>query len=228
MTNQGNTWIVIPAYNEARRIGAVLAVLSQCVDGRIVVVDDASRDDTYKVLCESDVYGLHHKVNLGQGAALQTGITFALSRGAQYVVTFDADGQHDPTDIPKLLAALEEQQADFALGSRFLGSTVGMPWLRRLVLKAAVIFTRMQCGAVLTDAHNGIRAMTRRGATHLHITMNRMEHASQVIEQIVVSGLKYVEVPVTIHYTADTLAKGQSSTAAIRMGTRLLLRRLLG
>lgn len=228
MTNRGDTWIVIPAYNEARRIGGVLAVLSQCADWRIVVVDDASRDDTYKVACESGAYGLHHRVNLGQGAALQTGITFALARGAQYVITFDADGQHDPADIPKLLSALVEQQADFALGSRFLGAAVGMPWLRRLTLKAAVMFTRLQCGAVLTDAHNGIRAMTRRGATRLLITMNRMEHASQVIEQIVASELKYVEVPVTIHYTADTLAKGQSSTAAIRMGTRLLLRRLLG
>ncbi|MGO9114440.1 MAG: glycosyltransferase family 2 protein [Thermoguttaceae bacterium] len=219
-------WIVIAAYNEHRRIGAVLDDLLQLVKN-IVVVDDGSRDGTAGEVLKRPVWLARHTVNLGQGAALQTGIAFALQRHAEYVVTFDADGQHCTTDLPMLIERLTAAGADFALGSRFLGNAEGIPWSRKLMLRMAVLFTRVFSGVALTDAHNGLRAMTRRGAEHVRLTMNRMEHASEIIDQIARSGLKYVEMPVTIRYTADSLAKGQETSAALRLGVKLLLEKVI-
>jgi glycosyltransferase involved in cell wall biosynthesis len=165
--------------------------------------------------------------NLGQGAALQTGIRFDLDRGADYVATFDADGQHQAADIQRMLRALLGSGGDFAWGSRFLGRAEGIPLSRRIILWFATIFTRLVSGVSLTDAHNGIRVMTRRGAESLRITMNRMEHASQIIEQIASSGLPYREVPVTIRYTQASLRKGQKTSAAIKLGLKFLLEKVV-
>jgi hypothetical protein len=130
-------------------------------------------------------------------------------------VTFDADGQHRIADVPKLLDALAVHQADFALGSRALGQTINMPISRRLLLWGATFFTRVTTGLEVTDAHNGLRAMTRRGALRLKLRQNRMAHASEILDQIASSGLKYVEVPVNIKYSKYSLAKGQRSSDAI-------------
>jgi len=189
------------------------------------VVDDGSPDQTYQVAGSRPVWILRHVVNLGQGAALQTGISFALRQGAEYVAMFDADGQHDPTDLVTMYEGLVADDADYALGSRFLGRAEGIPAMRRVMLKAAVWFTRLFSGIALTDTHNGIRMMSRRGAEQIDITMNRMEHASEILDQIAHSGLKFIEVPVTIRYTSYSLEKGQRSSAALRMGTKLLVER---
>jgi len=220
-------WVVIAAYNEEQRIGRVLKDLLQVVEN-VVVVDDDSGDKTAHIASQYPVWLLQHACNLGQGAALQTGIRFALDQGARYVATFDADGQHAVMDLEKMLAALIDSAADFALGSRFLGRADGIPFSRKILLKLAVLFTKLISGVSLSDVHNGIRVMTRRGAEQLRITLNRMEHASQVIEQISASGLRYVEVPVTVRYTAETLRKGQRTTAAVKLGLKLLLEKALG
>jgi glycosyltransferase involved in cell wall biosynthesis len=219
-------WIVISAYNERQRIGAVLDdVLTMARN--TVVVDDGSTDDTAAEVLQRPVWLVRHAVNLGQGAALQTGIAFALERHADVIVTFDADGQHSASDLPGLVDSLKSNDADFALGSRFLGRAEGIPWARRFTLRLAILFTKIVSGISLTDAHNGLRAMTRRGASCLRLTMNRMEHASEIIEQIGRSGLRFVEVPVTIRYTADSLAKGQKTSAALRLGLKLLLEKVV-
>jgi glycosyltransferase involved in cell wall biosynthesis len=220
-----NSWIVVPAYNEGCRLGNVIASLLKC-GSNIVVVDDGSIDDTAAVALMHPVWLVRHLTNLGQGASLQTGIQFALQRGAEYVVTFDADGQHEPDDAIKLLTALAANKADFALGSRFAGGAPGIPWTRRLVLRVAVLFTRLFSGMAVTDTHNGIRAMTKRGAQQIHITMNRMEHASEILDQIARSGLPFVEVPVNIAYTDESLRKGQKSSAAFTIAIKLLLEKL--
>ena len=162
------TWVIVPAFNEGTRILRVLDELTSVV-ANVVVVDDGSEDDTGLNVLTRPVWLVTHPANLGQGAAIQTGIDFALAHGAAYIVTFDADGQHRAEDILVLLASLQQNQADFALGSRFLGSTKGMPLSRRILLKLAVLFTRVLSGVKLTDAHNGLRAMTRRGAASLQI-----------------------------------------------------------
>ncbi len=217
---------MIAAYNEERRIGRVLDRLVS-LGASIVVVDDGSADQTSDEVRRRPVWLLRHLTNLGQGAALQTGISFALEHGAEFVATFDADGQHDPADLPAMYETLRSAGADYVLGSRFLGRAEGMPWTRRITLKLAVLFTRLFSGVLLSDAHNGIRVMTRRGAERLRITFNRMEHASEIIDQVATSGLKFVEAPVTITYSRESLAKGQSSSAAVKLAVKLIAEKLL-
>lgn len=217
--------VVIAAYNEARVIAGVVAgVIHAGYD--VVVVDDGSSDRTRDLAAAAGAVVLRHPINLGQGAALQTGIEFALRQGADIVVTFDADGQHRIADAARLVAALHTHGADFALGSRFLGGAVNQPLSRRILLRLATLFTRLTTGLSVTDTHNGLRAMTRRGAGAIGLKQNRMAHASEILHQIADSGLKFVEVPVTIEYSAYSLAKGQSMGDALVILTDLFARRL--
>jgi polyprenyl-phospho-N-acetylgalactosaminyl synthase len=218
-------WVVVPAYNEAQAIGPVVAGLVR-TGHTVLVVDDKSTDDTAELAGAAGAHVIGHPINLGQGAALQTGIDFALRCGARSIVTFDADGQHRADEIVHLLEALARHGADFALGSRFLGRAVDMPRSRRLLLRAATWFTRITTGLDVTDAHNGLRAMTQRGARAVRLRQNRMAHASEFLDQIARSGLRYVEVPVTIEYTGYSLAKGQRSSEMMNILLDLFARRL--
>src|SRR5690242_20728594 len=175
-TASESIWVVCPAFNEARTLSGVLSGL-RAQGYQVVVVDDGSRDSTRQIAESVATAVVSHPVNLGQGAALATGITFALSRGADYLVTFDSDGQHRVSDIARLIAALKTSGADYALGSRFLTGKQSMPLLRKMLLRAATIFTALTTGLRLTDTHNGLRAMTRRGAAALELRQNRMAHA---------------------------------------------------
>lgn len=192
----------------------------------LVVVDDGSSDDTYRRVAELPVHLLRHAVNLGQGAALATGIAYALSQGAQIIVTFDSDGQHSPEDIPRLVAPVASGQADVALGSRFLTGGSSVPWQRRIVLKAAIFFTVLTNRIRLTDAHNGLRAFSRSAASQIKITQNRMAHASEIISEIARLKLRYVEVPVEVRYTAYSRRKGQRAIDGLNILIELLEERL--
>jgi len=218
-------WVVIAAYNEAKVIASVVADVKS-TGHRVVVVDDGSKDDTAGIAAGAGAAVIRHPINLGQGAALQTGLDYALARGAEVIVTFDADGQHRAADIAGLVDALARDRADYALGSRFLGTSVNLPPSRRLLLRAATWFTRATTGLNITDSHNGLRAMTRRGADRIHLRQNRMAHASEILHQIATSGLKYVETPVTIHYSDYSLAKGQTLFDALLIVLDLFARRL--
>jgi polyprenyl-phospho-N-acetylgalactosaminyl synthase len=220
-----NVWVVIAAFNEAEVIADVIGGLTRA-GHRVVVVDDGSSDATADRAQRAAAIVVKHPINLGQGAALQTGIEFALANGAEFIVTFDADGQHRPDDIADLLGALRKNRADFALGSRFLGTKLFVPPLRRLVLRAATWFTRVTTGLQVSDAHNGLRAMTRRGASIIRLRQNRMAHASEILDQIGASGLNYVEVPVTIEYSRYSMAKGQKSSELVTILLDLFARRL--
>lgn len=219
-------WIVVPAYNEAGRIARTLQTLLPLYPN-VVVIDDGSTDATRQAAHDAGAWVLRHEVNSGQGAALQTGLTFAINQGADYIVTFDADGQHDPEEIAQLLTPLQAGTADVALGSRFLGQTIDMPLSRKLILKAGVLFTRIVSNINVSDAHNGFRALTRHAAGMIQLKQDRMAHASEILDQIRLHQLRYVEVPVTIRYTAETLAKGQTSMQAVKIAGELLLGRMI-
>lgn len=209
-----STWVVIAAFNEGRVIRSVVQEL--VADGwSVVVTDDGSRDDTFEQATMPGVEVLRHALNLGQGAALQTGIDYALSKGATHIVTFDADGQHDAADIPRLLAAIAD--ADVALGSRFLGHIEGARGPRHALLKLAVIVSNVLIGIKLTDAHCGLRAFRASAAPALRITQERMAHASELLRKVKRSGLRVVEVAVTIRYSNYSTAKGQSGFEALRI-----------
>lgn len=212
---------VIPAYNEGNVIADVVRSLNGVVD-EIIVVDDGSGDASGKLARDAGARVLRHRINRGQGAALQTGTEAALRRGADIVVHFDADGQHDVGDIARLIEPLQSNRADVVLGSRFLGQARNIPTTRRLVLRAGRLFMRLFSGLSLTDAQNGLRAMTREAARAISITQDGMAHASEILDRIGELGLRYLEVPVTIHYTEYSLSRGQRSSNAIRIVWRLI------
>ncbi|MGD8859786.1 MAG: glycosyltransferase family 2 protein [Myxococcales bacterium] len=225
---RGGTYIVIAAFNEGPAIAAVVSALRAAGYDHVVVVDDGSGDDTGAQALSGGAVVLTHMVNRGQGAALQTGIAYALRRGARYVVTYDADGQHQPGDLPALIAPIAAGEVEICLGSRFIEDTAeNMPLRRRLVLKLAVLFTWLTSGLRLTDAHNGFRALSRKAASRIDLHLDRMAHASEIVDQIRQSGLAYREVPVHIRYTDYSMAKGQRSTAAFRIAFDYLIGRLM-
>lgn len=216
-------WVVIPAFNEATAIEGTIASLRRYYQN-VVVIDDASTDGTAELAARAGATVIRHVVNRGQGAALQTGITFAIRANAEIIVTFDADGQHQPTDIPALVAPVKSGECDVVLGSRFRGSS-NVPRARRILLSLAVVFTRLMTGAVITDTHNGLRAFSHEAARRLNLTMDRMAHASELIDQIVAARLRFVEVPVHVLYTPYSIRKGQTSTLG---ALRVLWEYLLG
>ena len=166
-------------------------------------------------------------MNRGQGAALQTGLDYSLRAGARYVVTFDADGQHSGADVPALLAPILAGRCDVVLGSRFLGDPGSIPFVRRQLLRAAVLFTRLTTGLAISDTHNGLRALSRRAASRIHLTLDRMAHASELLDQVRAAGLRYAEVPVHVCYTRYSRAKGQGHLGAVKILADYLLNRLL-
>ncbi|HTM69167.1 MAG TPA: glycosyltransferase family 2 protein [Candidatus Binatia bacterium] len=218
-------FVVMPAYNERGRIGAVVRGLLPRVD-RVIVVDDGSTDGTADEARAAGADVVAHVLNRGQGAALKTGTLLAADEGADVIVHFDADGQHDPDALPALLAPFELGSADVVFGSRFLGlRSDGMPFSRRLLLGAARQFSSLVLGIPrsVTDPQSGVRAMSAEAARGIDFTQDRMAHCSEILRLVSRSGLRSVEVPVRVIYTAETLAKGQKAADAVRIVWQLLL-----
>lgn len=220
-----SVWVVVPAYNEGQVVADTVVTLTGVFDN-IVVVDDCSSDNTGNLALKAGAFVCRHPINLGQGAALQTGINFALSKGADIIVMFDADGQHSPSDAVKMVEILGETGVDVVLASRFLGRTEGMSKARGYLLKAATAYTRISTGLKLTDTHNGLRVLSRKSAQSINLKQNRMAHASEILEQISSLGLSYVEFPVTIFYSDYSKSKGQKMTGAFAIMADLIIRRL--
>lgn len=205
-----DTWLVIPVYNEAQVIADVVEQALK-VFPNIVCVNDGSSDDSAEQILGTGAHLVRHPVNLGQGAALQTGLSYALSRpDAKYFVTFDADGQHQTDDAEKLVALLREDAADVVLGSRFIEQSDQVPLLKRIVLRTAATISPTARRLKLTDSHNGLRGLNRKAASQLRITMNGMAHASEIVGILARSDLRVAEIPVDILYTEYSRAKGQS------------------
>jgi glycosyltransferase involved in cell wall biosynthesis len=223
-----NIFIIIPAYNEATVIRETLKPL---VAGgyRIVVVDDGSTDGTCAAIRSLPVTVIEHSINLGQGAALQTGMAYALSRGAEILVHFDADGQHDHHDIERLIQPILEGRADITLGSRFLDKkhTREIPPLKRILLRLATLFTMLVSGIRLTDTHNGFRAFSRKAAQQIEIRENNMAHASEILHKIARAKLSYTEIPVRVFYTQYSQGKGQSIFNSINILFDFIIGRFL-
>lgn len=190
------------------------------------MVDDGSKDKTCEALAGLEVHVLRHPINLGQGAALQTGMTFALGRGAKMIVHFDADGQHRIQDLPLLLEPVLKGEADVVLGSRFLRLTdkQHIPLAKRILLRIAIIVNGVTTGLWLTDAHNGLRVLTRAAAEKIVIRENGYAHASEIINEIRKLRLRYTEKPTRIRYSKYSKSKGQSLWNAFNIVIDLLLR----
>ena len=219
------TVVVIPAFNEEQAIFLVASgILRRGHD--VVVVDDGSSDATSAEARRSGALVLRHPINRGYGAALTTGTEWAARRGYDAVVHFDADGQHDPDEIAAVAAPILAGEADVAIGSRFLGSANSLPWRRKLLIRVAVLFTRVVSRVRLTDAHNGFRALSADAARRLDCREDGMEYASELVERIARQGLRLCEVPVTITYSEYSMSKGEGNLAKLRVGARFLWSKL--
>lgn len=223
---QEDVYVIIPVYNEAPVIGSVVGAVSQ-IFSNVVCVNDGSYDDSAAEIDKTDAVLINHPFNLGQGAALKTGIDFALrDADAAYFITFDSDGQHQIADAVRMLEVLKEGAYDIVLGSRFLGKADNIGLVRAGVLKAAVTFSNLTTRVRLTDAHNGLRVFNRRFAKQIDITMPGMAHATEFIHAIATGEFKYTEIPVTILYTEYSKAKSQSLFNSVNIGFDLLMRRI--
>ena len=218
------TLAVIPAFNEETTIAGVLDRVAPEVD-TIVVIDDGSCDDTAAVAASHGAVVLRHVINRGLGAALGTGFAFALATGADAAVTLDADGQHDPRDIPRFFQALQDD-ADVVIGSRLLNPE-GMPLQRRIANTLGNLVTFLLFGAWVTDSQSGFRAFNRKALHGIEIRTNRMEVSSEIIAEARRRRLKLVEIPIEAIYTDYSLSKGQGFAVGLKTLAKLVLRRLM-
>jgi glycosyltransferase involved in cell wall biosynthesis len=218
--------VIVPAYNEGPMIKTTVATLLGAGYG-VVVVDDGSQDETREIRNLPVVY-IRHAVNLGQGAALQTGMSYACRAGADIAVHFDADGQHDCRQIESLIAPIREGRADVVFGSRFLRKedTARVPLKKRIVLRAGIVVSWVMTGIRLSDTHNGFRALSRRALEKVQLQENGFAHATEILQRVREARLRYVEVPISITYTPYSQQKGQRLSASFNILLDLIMARL--
>ena len=218
--------VIVPVYNELREVVHTTVGALRLAGFEVVVIDDGSQPPVARDLADERTHLLRHPVNLGQGAALETGMEFARRSGHRFVVHFDADGQHDVRAIVALLAPLRRDEADIVFGSRFLtpeGRRL-IPPVRRWILRLGRIFNGLSTGVWMSDAHIGLRAMNRVALGRIRLRENRMAYATELLWQLRRHRLRWVEVPVEVVYTPYSRRKGQTSWNALRIVGDIVLR----
>ncbi|TCC90599.1 glycosyltransferase family 2 protein [Pedobacter frigiditerrae] len=221
-----STCVIVPTYNEATVIKeTIMGLLNR--NYIIIVVDDGSSDNTYEILYDLPIFYLSHLTNLGQGAAIKTGIEFGLNKGYEYFVTFDGDGQHNPEDIKHMLNHMIVNKYDIIFGSRFLtNSSKSVPKLRKMLLMCARYFNFAITQILLSDAHNGLRTFTKETAKLLRFRENKMAHATEILFDVKHNQLKYTEFPMQVLYTAYSINKGQTEFDGFKVLQDILLNKI--
>ena len=219
-----NAWVVVPVFNESEVIGPVISDLRDHF-AHVVCVDDGSSDNSAELAREAGARVLQHPLNLGQGAALQTGFEYVSRQaGATHVITFDADGQHLVSDALEMLELARRKRISVIFGSRFLDKRTKPGLKKRIVLKLAVLFTRVFTGLRLTDAHNGLRVLSMEALGFVRLEQNGMSHATEIVHQIAKSRLAWREYPVEVLYTEYSKRKGQSLWNSVNILIDLVVR----
>lgn len=204
-------------------IREVISAVSPFVSD-IIVIDDGCSDHTALYARDMGAIVLSHVINCGQGAALQTGLDYAYLQGADIVVTFDADGQFEASEIPSLIDILIKENVDFVKGSRFLGKKANMEKYRFFCLQCAILFTQLITGKRFSDVHVGFMAFSRRGIQQIRIEQQpRMAHGSEILSQVVKKKVPFREIPITVKYTSYSRAKGQKFTDYLKILRDLFL-----
>lgn len=221
--------LILPAFNEAQVITGVLkkikiVVKKLPIKTEILVVNDSSSDDTFKIAKKSGVNVITHVINRGLGASLGTGLEYAKKVKADFAITMDSDGQHNPDDIIKVLTSLTKKKADVVIGSRMLGDEQNMSWLRQLNNKAFNLLTLILFGITTTDSLSGFRGFNKKAIQKIQLKTERMEASNEFFAEIKKHKLRLAEVPIRVIYTDYSLAKGQKASNAFAIVFRLLLR----
>jgi glycosyltransferase involved in cell wall biosynthesis len=216
--------VIVPFYNEEQVINKVVSELLSH-NYKVLAVDDGSSDKSYENIQDLKCTIIRHPQNFGQGAALQTGMSFAkLNPNLEIFVTFDSDGQHQVANIENVLNPLIKDEADIVFGTRFQDDLTKFTFLKRLILKMAIKYTHLSTGVALTDTHNGFRAMNRIAINKIELNFPGMTHASEFVAKAGENNLRIKEVPVHVLYTKYSKRKGQSLWNAINILTDLFLR----
>lgn len=223
----GKEVFVIPSYNEGLIIDKTVKSILKKWYQNIIVVDDGSRDNTQEKLSKlmNKIIYLRHYKNRWQWASLETGFEYIRRYvDAEYVITFDADGQHDLWDLQNFMKILDkDKNIEIGFWSRFLNKqTTRIPFIRRCVLKLWILFTFFLSYIKLTDTHNGYRVMRKWVLSKLSLSMDGMWHASEIIDFVARNNISYIEVPVDIKYTDYSLQKWQSSGNAINIACKII------
>lgn len=225
-----DTWLIIPCFNEGSVIGDVITN-ARATFPNIVAVNDGSADNSAAAIHAAGAHLVNHPVNLGQGAAIQTGVEYARAQpGAKIFVTFDADGQHQVKDVVAMVDRLRAEPVDIIVGTRFgrpRSEDDQVPLIKRIVLKTVVALSPRTRRLGLTDAHNGLRVFNRTVAEQLNLRMNGMSHASEFVRLMDDHSWRVSEQPVDILYTEYSMSKGQSLFNGVNiLADGLLARRL--
>lgn len=216
---------VVPAYNEATRVGGVVQRAKAYVE-KVIVVDDGSDDDTTRVSQEAGALVIRHRQNCGAGAATMTGLRAARQTGYDVAVTIDADGQHDVADIPRLIAVLAESGADLVIANRF-GRRNNIPLVRRLANGVGNVLTFLVTGIFLPDTQCGFKVFGPRALKEVDLKMPGFEFCTEIIREAAAHHWRVVSVPSKVVYSEYTLAKGQSFSSGIRTAAKILIRTFL-
>lgn len=219
--------IGIPAYNEAHMIGKVLEMLPKRLSGLqnidVLVVDDGSSDETAKIAYKSGVIVLSHLINRGLGAALRTIFAYALNQKYDILVTFDADGQHNPKDILHLIDPILGNKKDVVIGTRWK-QTAEVPFSRYIINKIANFITFLLFGIYTSDSQSGLRAFNQKALKMISTTTDGMEVSSEFFKEIQRNKLRFGEVPIQAVYTQYSIVKGQRMDNAPELLLRLIIR----
>lgn len=219
------TLAVIPAYNESTRIAAVVAQAQPYVEG-VIVVDDGSTDDTAAAALSAGAVVLEHVENCGPGAATMTGIQAARAQKAQIVITLDADGQHDPKDIPTLLKPVQDGVADIVFANRF-GQRNRIPIIRRLFNGIGNFVTFAATGRWVSDSQCGFKVFGPKALQDIDLRMSGFEFCTEIVRESVQHRWRVAEVPSKVIYSEYTLAKGQSFAHGVKTALKILMRSFL-
>ena len=221
-TSASEVFVVIPAKDEDRYISDLIMQIQDLGFYKIVLVNDSSIDNTKKLAEEFlEVVVLDHVINLGPGAATQTGIAYAVSQEAEIILTIDADLQHNPKDLVRLARHMEENNCDLVIGSRFLQRN-DVPRSRVFYNRIANIVSFFLTGKMLTDSQSGLKAISGNLARSMDLNYDGFEFCMEIIKHAKHSKADIQELPVDVRYSPETTAKGQNLRSGINMISRLL------
>lgn len=225
MSPKDSVIAIIPAYNEHTRVGNVVRAALPYVQ-QVIVVDDGSTDGTGEAARQAGATVIRHVENSGAGAATMTGIEAARRLGAQVIVTLDADEQHDPADIPRLLEPIERDTADIVFANRF-GQRNKIPAIRRVFNAIGNLVTLFAAGMWVQDSQSGYKALGPKALREIELKMRGFEFCTEIVREAGVHRWRIAEIPAKVIYSEYTLKKGQSFSSGVRTAMKILLRSFL-
>ena len=223
--------IVIPIYNEGSVIQKVIKSLPPRLSGvkkiDILAIDDGSSDNSAAQVRSTRAILVSHHANLGVGCATATGLEAARRMGADVAVTFDGDGQHDPSDISKVIKPVLANRADLVIGTR-LANPKGMPALKKIGNWGLNFITYLVSGKWTTDSQSGFKAFSARALKKMDLDSAGYEFCSEIILEATRKRLKITEIPIKVIYNRYSRRKGQSVFNGVNIVVKLILKKITG